>query len=598
MSKGNRRQWIAAPNRFQSVMFRLILNFLLLLTPIFIMGLTIYQVGISQVDRQISQMLASQMDARISAVERQLMLAQTQMHQLCNENDIQRLAGRPDSMSRYERFSQIVTLQERLQTIHDANPMVQQITVYLPKVDYMVQAVALDTEYTNAWTISKLNEVKFEQTWQISGSQPSKVVLRNGQMLYNSQIPLPTTIGTERIPRIVFSLEYNWSEIHDRFGSLLEGVGTRAALLFDEGQMLGDGVFGGAWTAAKETIQSSSVPKKNLLDLSDADAYIYGVYSEQLGAWCLAYAPRQEAFREMNRFRSFLFVLMALFVLVLLVYGISAYRDIHKPLKLLTGAFDRLGHGDMDFQIQYDKSNEFSYLTNRFNRMLQELKDAMRKLYEQRILMQQAQIRQLQAQINPHFLYNSLFILNNMVEMEDNEAAALMSRSLGEYFRYIARDARETVSLSEELDHAHSYIEVQRIRFGKRLKIEFPERTPETDSVMVPRLTVQPILENAFVHALECSEYGELTVRLLRDEAAFRVVVENTGFAETEERLNQLRESLDDDSPEREITGLINVHRRLKLTFDTGVIFEKVEPDQLRVILTFPTSGKVREDKQ
>lgn len=597
MSKVNIRHWITAPNRFQSVMFRLILNFLLLLTPIFIMGLTIYEVGISQVDRQISQMLTSQMDARLSAVEKQLMLAQTQMHQLCNENAVQRLVGNPDSMSRYERFSQIIILQERLQTIHDANSMVQQITVYLPKVDYMVQAVILDTEYLNTWTISKMDELKFEQMWQISRSQPSKVVLQNGQMLYSSQIPLPTSIGTERIPRIVFSLEYNWSKIHDQFGSLLDGVETHVALIFDEGQALGDEVFDEAWTAAKETIQKSDI-QKSLLDLSDANAYIYGVYSEQLGAWCLAYAPRQEAFREMNQFRSFLFILMALFVLVLLVYGISAYRDVHKPLKLLTGAFDRLGHGDMDFQIQYNKSNEFFYLTNRFNHMLQELKDAMRKLYEQRILIQQAQIKQMQAQINPHFLYNSLFILNNMIEMEDSEAAALMSRSLGEYFRYIARDAREMVSLSEELDHAHSYIEVQRIRFGKRLKIEFPERTAETDSVMVPRLTVQPILENAFVHALECSEYGELTVRLLRDEEVFRVVVENTGFVESEEKLNQRRASLDDDNPEREITGLINVHRRLKLTFDTGVILEKVEPDRLRVILTFPALGKLREDKK
>lgn len=589
MKKRNGKRWIFAPNRFQSVMVRLLLTFFLLLTPIFIMGLTIYQVGIAHLDRQIYYMLKNQVTTRVADMENQMTLAQTQLHQLCNENALQRLAGMPDSMTLYERYEQINTLQERLHTIRDANPLIRQVTVYLPKIDYMVRAVTFEND---TWQVSALDRDVFESAWAISAFYPSKLVYAYDQILYASQLPLPTSIGVEREPRILFVLEYDQAEVLESFSGLLDGVNTASALVFAGGEAIGESPAATAWTNAVETLRNEETSRSGTLDLSDDTAYIHCVWSEQLSAWYVAYAPREEAFAELNDFRRFIVGLMILFALVLLIYGIRAYCDVHKPLKLLTGAFDRLAQGDMDFQIRYDQANEFSYLTHRFNRMVHQLKDAMNKLYEQRILMQQAQIKQLQTQINPHFLYNSLYILNNMVAMEDCEAAMLMSQSLGDYFRYITRNARDTVSLTEELEHAHSYVEVQRIRFGKRLRIEFPPVPPEAKPVMVPRLSIQPILENAFVHALERSDVGELIVRINDEGDVFRVEVENTGFMESEEWLDRLRAELDDDSPEREITGLSNVHRRLKLTFGTGLVFEKIDPDRLCVVLTFPSEGE------
>jgi len=581
---------IAAPKKFRSVMYRLLLTFMLLLTPILFMGLTIYHVGVSKLDHQIYHLLQNQVSMRIEIAEKQMTLAQTQMHQLCNERDLQRLAGRAESMSRYESFLVLNTLQERLKTICDANPLLRQVTMYLPKIGYMIYG---DTLIWGDTTISGWDQGEFEQAWNISANHPSKLLYTDGSLLYASQIPLPTSMDVQREPRILFELEYDRTDILDSFQGLLDSVETSAALIFADGGFLGAEAEGDSWKNAVSFLRNSEAGGEKILDLSDAEAYICCVWSEQLGAWCMAYAPRAEAFKEMNTFRSFISVLMMLFVLVLLIYGVSAYREVHKPLKLLTEAFDRLAQGDMGVRIQYNKANEFSYLSDRFNRMVQQLKDTMRALYEQRILMQQAQIKQMQAQINPHFLYNCLFILNNMVAMEDCEAAALMSQSLGEYFQYIARDARDTVSLCEELKHVRSYIEVQRIRFDRRLHIEFPEIPAETGNVMVPRLCVQPIVENAFVHALERSKRGELIVRICREEAAFRVEVENTGCSAQEEWLEELRAALDDDSPDRELTGLINVHRRLRLTYGEGLRFERLEPDRLRVILTFPMGERM-----
>ena len=306
----------------------------------------------------------------------------------------------------------------------------------------------------------------------------------------------------------------------------------------------------------------------------------------------MLYASRTEAFSELNEFRTFLIVLLILFIVAMLIYGVRAYMDVHTPLRLLTGAFDRLAQGDMDFQVQYDKPNEFQYLTSRFNITLLKLKDTVSLLYRQRILMQQAQIKQLQAQINPHFLYNSFFILDNMITMEDYEAASLFSRRLGQYFRYVTRDARDTVFLSEELDHARSFVEVQRIRFGRRMEIHFPDNPPRAAQVPVPRLTLQPILENAFVHSLERAEHGRLEVRVEDLGEEMVVEVENTGFEGGQERLNGLMARLEDDSPDQEITGLMNVHRRLKLTQKTGLSMRLLDGDVLVVTVRLKVEEK------
>ncbi len=178
-----------------------------------------------------------------------------------------------------------------------------------------------------------------------------------------------------------------------------------------------------------------------------------------------------------------------------------------------------------------------------------------------------------------------------MIAMEDYEAASLFSRRLGQYFRYVTRDARDTVFLSEELDHARSYVEVQRIRFGRRMDILFPENPFRAAQVQVPRLTLQPILENAFVHSLEKAEHGRLEVRVMDSGTEMTVEVENTGFQGGQERLNQLMARLEDDSPEQEITGLMNVHRRLKLTQKTGLAMRLTEEDTLIITVRLKMEG-------
>ncbi|MCX7657034.1 MAG: histidine kinase, partial [Treponemataceae bacterium] len=158
--------------------------------------------------------------------------------------------------------------------------------------------------------------------------------------------------------------------------------------------------------------------------------------------------------------------------------------------------------GDLKTRIEYERKDEFGYLFHSFNRMVDKLDELVNQVYVAKILAQKAELKQLQAQINPHFLYNSFFTLQRTIIGEDIDKAALYAEKLGSYFKYITRNRQEEVALEKEVEHARIFTDIQSMRFSRRIKIEFGCLPEECRDWIVPRLILQPLLENAFEHGL------------------------------------------------------------------------------------------------
>ena len=177
-------------------------------------------------------------------------------------------------------------------------------------------------------------------------------------------------------------------------------------------------------------------------------------------------------------------------------------------------------------------------------------------------------MRQLQTQINPHFLYNGFFTLYRMAKDEAYDSLTEFLVYLSDYYRYITRDARAEVSLRDEVKHAENYAHIQQIRFGRRIRVDLEPLPERGQALRVPRLILQPVLENAFGHGLkDVTENGRLSVGFRVEEPYLLIRVGNNGPAVSEEIVEKMRASLDDDLDFKEITGLINIHRRLELKF-------------------------------
>lgn len=262
------------------------------------------------------------------------------------------------------------------------------------------------------------------------------------------------------------------------------------------------------------------------------------------------------------------------FTLILLGFGVVAsyilYRQLQVPIRMLVKNMQRIKRGDYSSRIRLEGASEFSFLFQRFNEMAQEIEDLMTKLDEERVRSREAVLKQLQSQINPHFLYNCLFFIKNMARLGDEEAVAAMALNLGEYFRYTTRLGKQTAQLEEELNVIVNYLEIQNLRTNRMTyQIDVPDSLMR---IVIPRLILQPIIENAVIHGIEPKE-GRGCISIIGRSEGNRslIIIEDNGVGMDDARLEELRERLGrSENTDNGSFGLWNVNRRLQLMFSEG----------------------------
>ena len=260
---------------------------------------------------------------------------------------------------------------------------------------------------------------------------------------------------------------------------------------------------------------------------------------------------------------------------VIAFYFISKYM-ITKPLNTMLESFKDAEKGNLDHKIYHSAHDEFSYIFAYYNQMLDSLKIAIKKMNEYAQLKQLAELRQLQAQINPHFLFNSFYTQRRMLKLGDYETLDIFTDHLGKYFEYLHHNETDEISLSEEITHAQNYLSIQELRFKTRVTASFEPLRPEYENVHVPRLIIQPLLENAFAYSVEnMTEHALLSVSFEYPENGIFIIVSDNGTVLSDEKIAELNEYIHGESDE--ITALKNIHRRLSLLYaeNSGVYLSR-----------------------
>lgn len=311
--------------------------------------------------------------------------------------------------------------------------------------------------------------------------------------------------------------------------------------------------------------------------------------------------PYSSAFSVLNLQGSFFTCLITLIIIANLAYIFHMWHVIHKPLNKLSDAFQQVEHGDFSLRIHHTRDDDFSDMYHRFNMMNRRLGELIEQVYMQTIRSQRAELKQLQSQINPHFLYNSLFMIRSLAQLGDTDTIEALSTQLGEYFRYMTRLGRQEVSLHDEVAHARSYAMLQDRRFSSRITLTFPPLPEELHNVTVPRLILQPLIENAYDHGLHnTASGGLLQISYLLETDDVLILVEDNGAHLTDEALAGMTRSLSVPDEVQETTGLINIHRRLQLRFGPqhGLTFLRSPLGGLQVIMRIPMRERSESDAQ
>jgi len=224
-------------------------------------------------------------------------------------------------------------------------------------------------------------------------------------------------------------------------------------------------------------------------------------------------------------------------------------------------------------RIGFVPTREFRLLTEGFNEMAKRVGDLIDKVLTEQLRAKEAEFKQLQSQINPHFLYNCLFFIKSKARIGDTESVEAMALSLGEYYRYMTRTEKDMVPLRSELDLIRNYVSILNLR---KPRIDYVvDVSEELMDLPIPRLLLQPLVENAVMHGIE-PKTGRGTLRITGRKLpdGFVLAVEDDGVGMTPEALHRLRGQLRGPKSEESGYGVWNVKQRFVQKFGPGAVLE------------------------
>ncbi len=293
----------------------------------------------------------------------------------------------------------------------------------------------------------------------------------------------------------------------------------------------------------------------------------------------------------------FLITIIIIPVFIYMIYFIS--HHITKPMGVMIEAAKSLEKGDIGMQVEGRPmpNTEFEVLKSSFNQMSSEIKYLFEYAYSEKLARKDAKIIALQSQINPHFLNNTLEMMNWQARMAGDVTVSKMIEALGTLLNYsMDRSNKNMINLAEELRCVDAYCYIISMRFGKRLKIE-KEIDNELLQLEVPQLILQPLIENAVVHGVEKVKSGTIWIKVYKLEKRTILQIINTGKAMTEEDRIRVRSILEgryvqeeEKSGRHEALGIHNVNERIKLIYgeEYGLTIEPISEEETASTITLP----------
>ncbi|MGN1142721.1 MAG: sensor histidine kinase [Oliverpabstia sp.] len=564
----------------QSIWIKQLTIFAVVLTINLIFSGILYYNATAYVRKSVYDKMNAQAGFYLETLDNQMANTQNILLNLFSDRKLAFLVHPVTLLDDYELRDAYLSEQERILMLKNSNSLIETGIIYLPKTEWYISDI----------TIGELKEEELEKVRALSLLNNKGISLFDGG-LYMVSTGVPYNQEQE-LPNAMFVVKFDKEKVRKSLQTFntIEGSGS---FLYD-GE---EDIFihsNGEDDNGKEILEIVKEKLAHGSGLSDAiilhdERYQIFVAQSEFFGYFVQYVPEKEILKDISFYKWVMFIYM------IAVCGISVYFSrrtqilIHKPLSKLVDAFAQAEKEGLNYEgTQNYGENEFSYLFERFNKMQDHQKMLMEEVVEQKDLAQKAELKQLQAQINPHFLYNSFMSLRNKIRREDLEGAEQLAGHLSSYFQFITRNDESNVLLKDEVAHARSYTSIQQIRFYDRIKVEFEDLPEEYGRIEVPRLILQPVIENALKYGLEDKEKdGLLNVVFVKKTHILEIQVHDNGDHITGETIEEMRRKIEQ---KESITGIVNIHHRLKLYFGekAGLRIEQSSLGGVEVIICIP----------
>ncbi|MBO4911632.1 MAG: histidine kinase [Butyrivibrio sp.] len=289
-----------------------------------------------------------------------------------------------------------------------------------------------------------------------------------------------------------------------------------------------------------------------------------------------------------------LLVIAGIILLLMMFLGTLISGFIYRPVEALSNTMIRIKNGDTDLRVKTEGwSEELKVMGDEFNEMLDRIQKMVEDEYEAKVLMERTQYKVLQAQINPHFLYNTLDTMSGIAASQNCMLVSGICQSLSAIFRY-SLDISDTQStLQQEMAHVRNYLYVMDVRNGNSVKYTY-HIDSDTLQDSIPRITLQPIVENALQHGLRMTRRKdkELIITAKHNDGRLFITIEDNGAGMDADAMNEQLEKADLGRIEmgRSI-GIMNVNARIKNVYGNnyGIHYESDQDTGTKAIIILPT---------
>ncbi|WP_411553788.1 sensor histidine kinase [Paenibacillus lautus] len=559
-----------------TIFIRLVATYLFVILPLIILGVYLYNWSYQYASQEISKNSQAQLSAYLDGLNREIEWLEIQQYDILQDGELNKMALTWEMMSTVDRKASLHYLLPRLVSIKNSSIYIKDVFVHIRGMDKTISAMT----GMNAFDSRRYNNVYEEK------ARGNPRLLQIDDTLHLVAAKYGASKGEE--PLLIVQIELDASKLRESLMQISVYPESGAFIVSEPSGFAlashneADRLMGGAMQA----IQNEN---RQMINIGTGRYLIDKAYSDKLKLSVFSYLPTEVVKRPLSKFYVWAWLFAGTTLLAIAIYAVSTYKLVHKPLLLLVQSFRKMEDGMFNIRIRHGQRDEFGYLYDRFNHMLIKLQHLIDQDFRHKLMMQRAELKQLQSQINPHFLYNSFFILSSLAKTGDVTQIELFTNMLGEYFRFITRNDADNVPLLEETRHSRIYTEIQKLRFSRRIRVEFGELPKEMETLKVPRLIIQPIIENAYEHSLEkMQDEGLLRVAFHLDDDEASIVIEENGNGLTNneiEALNRRLERTSESAESLEVTGLINIHRRIALTYgeSSGLVLSRSPLNGLRV---------------
>ena len=601
---------------FPNVSFRFkifIIIFIAILAPTILVSISIYKKSEKAITDQISRAIINSTDLVINNIDSSLYIINETSNTLLTDEKLSLMANLKDEYfveNKIRRYSELRDLLSSFSNRMKNALMLKGIDsyyLYISEQDAIISSKTTYYENINEQEIDSLkglNDRSYIESWFVTIPLEYSMLGLNQSRLMGERLVTYNKVLNDDEGKLAGILAVNVDEslINDTFSKVLSGTAGEVAVIDMTGGVIS---YSDKSLVGKQTERYNEINRKisGYNKKSGAffqrwdrenDFVIYSI-SNFTGWRYIVLIPATQVLGKVMEIQDF--VLLVISIAVLFVFGITSLLSyiFYKPLEKLVCAMQKIENRNLDVRINDKRQDEYQKVYSGFNNMVTELKYLIKDLTNEKVLKREADIKLLQAQINPHFLYNTLESIHSIAKIKKVDEISSMVAALSKFFRISLSGGKDMVPLKDAIELVINYLTIQNIRFnGKiRYRVSVPE---EMKGIVVPKLILQPIVENSIYHGIEKKRgEGEVIISGFLENEWLFLVVEDNGIGICESDLAEVKRSLQDiNFLDSKNFALKNLNQQIKLNYgsDYGIDIHSIPGEGTCVLIKLPLSGK------